>query len=196
VNHKSLDFLLNSCFEELVIILLDSKTSLKDQNSTKKEISIAKSNQKKSSSDQIKEILQEAEEELGIIFPPSYINLMQVKSISLKECISGSACSEDSKLIKATIIKKVDQDELETKKQILEKSQEIGKGNLLTHERSKSKDRMLKELRDFIVEKNKINVEYEEKNVPWSNKKIPLETNHNITAVRFEKKEVGDIISM
>lgn len=153
---------------------------------------------KEKSLEQMKQILNEAEEDLGIIFPPSYIKIMQVKSLSLKDCISGSACTEDSNLVKQEKAQNSNISISEDNKipKIIKKEGFQNIKTPLIKSRTNSKEEMLKELRDFIIEKNKIKVEYKEEDTPWINKKKPIETNHNITAVRFEKKEVGDIISM
>ena len=120
------------------------------------------------SPDCFKQILHETEEELGIVFSPSQIKLMQVKSTPLKECISGSKILDSE----GTTAQNVNQ------------------------EVPKTKDEMLKELRDFVVEKNNIEVNQWDSEVAWDEKAIALETEHDITAMRFEKKEIGEMISM
>ena len=109
--------------------------------------------------------MHEAEEDLGIIFPPSQIKLMLVESVSLKECLSGS----------------INLDTEETKKD--------------NHSCS-NKETLLQELRDFVVESNNINVQYVDKPFQWGKQKVALQIQHDLTAIRFEKKEIGEIFGM
>ena len=109
--------------------------------------------------------MHEAEEDLGIIFPPSKIKLMVVKPVSLKECLSGSLNID---------------------------SEEIKKEN----DFPSNKETLLQELRDFVVKSNKINVEYFDKPIELGKPKIALEIQHDLTAIRFEKKEIGEFFGM
>lgn len=114
------------------------------------------------------QILQDTEAELGILFSPGQIELMQVQSRP----------GENESLVPP---------EQNPEKPPLEADEpQVGK----------SKEEMLRELRDFVVEKNKIDVRYWDSEVCWEDSAIPLETEHDITAVRFEKKEIGEVFAM
>ena len=62
--------------------------------------------------------------------------------------------------------------------------------------KSENKQELLKELRDFVVEANKIEVTYLNEPYEWGKKKIALESEHDLTAVRFEKKDIGEFFGM
>ena len=116
---------------------------------------------------EMNEMLEQAEKELGIIFPPSKIQLMLVKSVSLKDCLSGSVIldSRDSK------------------------------ERLMNSEVPQTKEYMLQELRDFVIKNNRIQVEYYQSQENWRSN-FPLNARKDVTALRFEKKELGEFIGM
>ena len=114
-------------------------------------------------------IINEIEEDLGIIFPPSKKKLMLIIYLSLKYVfLSGLVILEsDTKIIIPT--------ESET---------------------IKTKKLMLTELREFVVKNNRIKVEYKDKPVEWKPFELSETKKEKIEALRFEKNELGEIIGM
>lgn len=113
-------------------------------------------------------ILQETERDIGILFSPGQIKLMQVRLEPARKNDSRSP-----------------EPEAEKRRAEAEGQQE-----------PKTKEQMLRELRDFVVEKNKIDVRYWDSEVCWEDSLVAKDTVHDITAVRFEKKEVGEVLKM